>query len=216
MTIYTGTAYIFRATPTPGPEFDKYLEMARTLNARHKYSHGFIGKKVRDLDGESAFSVCGFGYLPNLDAAKSYVDEMSAEGVYTLGEKSHTDYQSTVYWPSQIPNSEILYDPDRKKFEQGAFIVVRNTPDMSAMAKMGPYIQALKKLYDRYEYDLIYTGQRAFDQVGETAQQTISIGRFPTVEQAVACHEDPEYQEVRRLRDDLLLGFEAALYGPLE
>ncbi len=219
MTIYTGTLYTFRATMRPdkagSQERTDYLERVSTISGRHRFSYGYIGGKLADVDGLPSPDVCGFGFLPNLDAAKAYADELRAEGVFDRGDRIHQGYEATVYWPSMIPNAVDAYDPDSKGYKKAVFAVTRSAPDMSQMDKMAPYLTALKALYDRYGYALTYTGQRALDVLGQTPQTQIGIGTFPSVEQAVACHKDPEYAELQKLREELFYAFSLTLYGPL-
>ena len=58
MTIYTGTAYLFRATIRPdkadGPERADYLEHVQAISGRHRFSYGCIGKKLADVEEEVA------------------------------------------------------------------------------------------------------------------------------------------------------------------
>jgi uncharacterized protein (DUF1330 family) len=215
MAVVTGTAYVFRSVPRADrPDaLAAHTERFADVRTRHRFSHGLLGTKVADLEGTTAQTRCGFGFLPTLDAAKAFADDLKSGGVYELGAKAQDAYQSSIFWPSRIPNAVDAYDPAQGAFGAGAFVVFRGVPDLSDPARMVPYVTAMKDLYERHGYRLVYGGQKAFDVIGDTVQQQIGIGTFPTVADALACHDDPAYAEVRRLREGFLYAFELTLYG---
>lgn len=62
------------------------------------------------------------------------------------------------------------------------------------------YTDLVPDILDKYEGKVLARGGRQRQLEGEEFYLRHIVVEFPSLEQAVACHESPEYQEARKFR----------------
>jgi uncharacterized protein (DUF1330 family) len=98
-------------------------------------------------------------------------------------------------------------------FSSGTMIISRGNYEITKNKEIEEYYALLLPLYKKFGYKPGFRGLKSADVHGFSIQMYIGWGFFPSVNEAIDCHNEKDYKEAVKIRDSFMHDYRLTIYS---